>query len=145
MQWYCLLILDCPIDCNVYSDCPSDIFTCVMNQEHGLCLHVLKHRNNMSWALECIKNLLPAFWMYLECTYCKLSKIIVNIYTTGVNKFNNQLKQYSTYGSMKFNLYWMCSAQELQWSWHQLTHSSVVHSDMSLVVLSCYGVNVLSS
>ena len=58
VQWYCLLIVDCPDDSNVYLDCPSNSFVCVMNQEHGPHLHVLKCRNNLLQAFEHIMNLL---------------------------------------------------------------------------------------
>ena len=31
VQWSCLLISVCPVNSNVYLDCPVDIFTCVMS------------------------------------------------------------------------------------------------------------------
>ena len=57
MQWNCLFILDCPFDSNVYVDCPSNSFACVMILEYGPHLHVLKCRNNLLQAFECIKEL----------------------------------------------------------------------------------------
>ena len=41
-QQYCLLILDCLVDSNVYLDCPHDSLTCVWSQGHEPHLPVLK-------------------------------------------------------------------------------------------------------
>ena len=128
---------DCPVDSNVYLCCSSNNFTCVMSQENGPHLHVLKCRNNLLWVFECIMNFLSflAFWMHLECTYCKLMQDIHPCIYKRVNKSRKQLKQYPPQGSTKL---WY-----ITWSWHQLMHASGVCSVLSHVALSYYKVNAL--
>ena len=50
----------------------------------------------------CIMNCFLAFWMHLECTYCKMMQDLGNCIYDRVIRFSKYLKQYSPHGSTKF-------------------------------------------